>query len=340
VGLLLASVPAVAQEMETVTVTGYRASLASSTNAKRDAVGFTDSVFAEDIGKFPDTNIAEAFNRIPGITISRENDGSGMRVSIRGLDTNHVKITLNGAAVQTASTGNTDAGGANREVDLNIFPIELFTQLSVSKTAQADQLEGGAAGVIAMRSARPFDNPGMHFTYNLQASDYARNGNPGGRGTLIASTTEGKFGVLVGVSGQWNRVMITGYEGAFNNLTTPSTIRRPRSRPSKPKPASPPDIIRSRIRLCRSTRSTIPTLSPAGVTRLRTSPRSLRPARPAPRRSLPVIRSAASTAGAFRPRASTSTTRALSRARAARSRTPVCRQLMSVSRSPTPLCWR
>jgi TonB-dependent receptor len=222
VGLLLASVPAVAQEMETVTVTGYRASLASSTNAKRDAVGFTDSVFAEDIGKFPDTNIAEAFNRIPGITISRENDGSGMRVSIRGLDTNHVKITLNGAAVQTASTGNTDAGGANREVDLNIFPIELFTQLSVSKTAQADQLEGGAAGVIAMRSARPFDNPGMHFTYNLQASDYARNGNPGGRGTLIASTTEGKFGVLVGVSGQWNRVMITGYEGAFNNLTTPS----------------------------------------------------------------------------------------------------------------------
>ena len=60
------------QAMETVVVTGYRASLTDSTNAKRASVSFTDSVFAEDIGKFPDTNIAEAFNRIPGITISRE----------------------------------------------------------------------------------------------------------------------------------------------------------------------------------------------------------------------------------------------------------------------------
>ncbi len=225
VSMLLAAAPAIAQDagqMETVTVTGYRASLQDSTNAKRASVSFTESVFAEDIGKFPDTNVAEAFNRIPGITISRENDGSGMRVAIRGLDTNHVRVTLNGAAVQTASTGNTDANGANREVDLNIFPIELFSQLTVSKTTTADQLEGGAAGSINMRSARPFDNPGMHFTYNIQGSDYARNGNPGARDTLIASGTEGPFGLLIGVSGQWNRPMITGYEGGFNNLTTPS----------------------------------------------------------------------------------------------------------------------
>jgi TonB-dependent receptor len=221
VGLLLATAPAVAQETEVVTVTGYRASLTESTNAKRESVSLTDSVFAQDIGKFPDTNIAEAFNRIPGVTISRENDGSGMRIAIRGLDTNHVKVTLNGAVVQTASTGNTDASGSNREVDLNIFPIELFSQLSVSKTSTADQLEGGAAGNVNMRSARPFDNPGMHLSYNLQGSDYARNGNPGGRGTLIASDTEGPFGVLLGLSGQWNRVMVTGYEGAFNNLTVP-----------------------------------------------------------------------------------------------------------------------
>jgi TonB-dependent receptor len=222
VGLLLATAPAVAQEMETVTVTGYRASLASSTNAKRESVNFSDSVFAEDIGKFPDTNIAEAFNRIPGITISRENDGSGMRVAIRGLDTNHVKITLNGANVATASTGNTDANGANREVDLNIFPIELFSQLSVSKTSSADQLEGGASGVVAMRSVRPFDNPGMHLSYSAQLSDYENNGTPGHRGHLIGSYTNGPFGVLLGLSGQVNRIMVTGYEGAFNNLTVPS----------------------------------------------------------------------------------------------------------------------
>jgi TonB-dependent receptor len=222
-GGLLAAGPAYAQDVgEVVTVTGYRASLESSTNAKRASVNFSDSIFAEDIGKFPDTNIAEAFNRIPGVTISRENDGSGMRVAIRGLDTNFVKITLNGSVVSTASTGNTDANGANREVDLNIFPIELFSQLTVSKTSQADQLEGGASGVINMRSMRPFDNPGLHISYNLQGTDYARNGNPGARGTLIVSDTEGPFGALIGLSGQWNRVMVTGYEGGFNNLTVPS----------------------------------------------------------------------------------------------------------------------
>ncbi len=199
------------QAMETVVVTGYRASLTDATNAKRASVNFTDSVFSEDIGKFPDTNIAEAFNRIPGVTITRENDGSGMRVAIRGLDTNHVKVTLNGAAVSTASTGNTDANGANREVDLNIFPIELFTQLSVSKTATAEQLEGGASGMVAMRSLRPFDNPGMHLSYNMQLTDFENNGSLGHRGTLIASWTDGPFGVLIGASGQVNRVMVTGY---------------------------------------------------------------------------------------------------------------------------------
>ncbi|MDR3527374.1 MAG: TonB-dependent receptor [Rhizomicrobium sp.] len=222
VGAALGGVAAQAQDMETVTVTGYRASLLSSTVAKRDSVNLTDSVFAEDIGKFPDTNVAEAFNRIPGMTISRENDGTGVRVAIRGLDTNHVKITLNGTDVQTPTSGQTGAQGTNREVDLNIFPIELFSKLSVSKTSTADQLEGGSAGVIEMRSNRPFDNPGAHFSYNMQMTDFARNGTPGERGTLMGSYTDGPFGVLVGISGQVNRITVKAYEGASNNVTTPN----------------------------------------------------------------------------------------------------------------------
>src|SRR2546423_365232 len=83
-----------------------------------------------DIGKFPDSNIAESLNRIPGVTISREVTGEGINVSIRGLGTNFTKVTLNGANVAVASTGATDASNANREVDLNWFPTELFTQLS------------------------------------------------------------------------------------------------------------------------------------------------------------------------------------------------------------------
>ncbi|MEJ0026262.1 MAG: TonB-dependent receptor [Rhizomicrobium sp.] len=219
----VATAPAHADDaVETVVVTGYRASLAASTDAKRASTNFTDTLFAEDIGKFPDTNIAEAFNRIPGVTIQRENDGEGLRIALRGLDTNFVKITLNGAVVSTASTGGTDQSGANREVDLNIFPIELFSQLTVSKTSTASMLEGGASGTIEMRSLRPFDNPGTHLSYNVQGTDYSKSGDPGYRGTVIGSYTDGAFGVLLGLSGQVNHPMTTGYEGAFNNLTTPN----------------------------------------------------------------------------------------------------------------------
>src|SRR5262245_36991079 len=67
-------------EPETIVVTGFRGSLQESTTFKRETVGFADAIFAEDIGKFPDTNVAESFNRIPGITISREISGEGLNV--------------------------------------------------------------------------------------------------------------------------------------------------------------------------------------------------------------------------------------------------------------------
>ncbi len=158
---IVATAPAYAADadadngVETVVVTGYRASLTAATDAKRASTNFTDSIFAEDIGKFPDTNIAESLNRIPGVTISREIDGEGVNVSIRGLGTNFTKVTLNNAAIAVASTGATDQRNNNREVDLNMFPTELFTQLTVSKSPTADQVEGrrGRRGEPAQRAA-------------------------------------------------------------------------------------------------------------------------------------------------------------------------------------------
>src|ERR1700761_7764161 len=135
-----------ANSVEQVTVTGYAASLEKATDAKRNSNNFTDTVFAEDIGKFPDTDVAESLNRIPGVTISREIDGEGVNVSIRGLGADFTKVTLNGASIDVASTGSTDQGDTFRAIDLNLFPTELFTQLSVSKSPTADLLEGGAAG--------------------------------------------------------------------------------------------------------------------------------------------------------------------------------------------------
>ena len=200
------------QDDTEVVVTGIRASLNNSANAKRDNVGFTESVFADDIGDFPDTNLAESLNRIPGITISREITGEGLNVAIRGLGTNFTRVLLNGAPVAIASTGRTDSQNTNREVDLDLFPSELFTQLTVSKSPLASLVEGGAAGTINLRSARPFDNPGMHLNYQAQLTNNSNTSRWGGRGSLLASGTFGDFGILAGVAAVRNEVRVRGFE--------------------------------------------------------------------------------------------------------------------------------
>ena len=196
---------------EDIVVTGYRASLQSQTNAKRNSIGFTDTIFAEDIGKFPDTNIAESVNRIPGVTISREVTGEGANVAIRGLGTNFTRVLLNGAPVAIASV-RFDAQSTNREVDLDLIPTELFTQLTVSKSPTASQIEGGAAGTVNLRSARPFDNPKPYISYGLQGSKVSSADKWGYRGHVLASATFGDFGILVGGAAVKNRFRVDGFE--------------------------------------------------------------------------------------------------------------------------------
>jgi TonB-dependent receptor len=202
----------VGEEIDEVVVTGFRASLQSSTNAKRESVGFSDSIFAEDIGKFPDTNLAESFNRIPGITITRETSGEGLNIAIRGLGTNFTRVLLNDAPVAIASTGRTDSQNTNREVDLDMFPTELFSQLTVHKSSDAHTLEGGAAGTVNMRMARPFDKEGGRLAYSIQGIDNENADGTGVKGSLLASKTWESFGVLVGVAGYNNKVNTTGFE--------------------------------------------------------------------------------------------------------------------------------
>ncbi|EXS68836.1 TonB-dependent receptor [Sphingobium sp. Ant17] len=200
------------EQVNDIVVTGYRASLQNSTNAKRDATGFSDSIFAQDIGKFPDTNIAESFNRIPGITINRDVNGEGVNVAIRGLGSNFTNVTLNGAPIAVSSSGATDAQGTDRSVDLSFFPTDLFTKLTVNKSYTVNLLEGGAAGNIDMRSARPFDRPGTRLTYSMQGTKQSGVDRIGARGSMIFSTTNDTVGFLVGVSGQRLFTDNRGYE--------------------------------------------------------------------------------------------------------------------------------
>lgn len=207
-----ASGPA-ATNLDAVVVSGYRQSLQYSTDAKRESTGFTDTIFSEDIGKFPDTNIAESLARIPGIQIDRDVNGEGLNVGIRGLPQSFTKTIINGGEAATASIG-LNRGNQNREVDLNLFPTEFFNKLTVYKSPQASLPEGGISGVVDMRSMRPFDMPGRHFNYSGQI-DYNTIGekaNPRGSAMYSWTNEEGTFGALVGASIVRSRLAVRGWE--------------------------------------------------------------------------------------------------------------------------------
>ncbi|MBV8037164.1 TonB-dependent receptor [Roseateles sp.] len=201
------------EQLDTVVVTGIRASLESSANAKKNAVGFIDSISAEDMGKFPDSNIAESISRIPGVTLTREITGEGLQIQIRGLGTNFTRILLNGAPVASASTGRVDSGSANREVDMDFLPGELFSRVTVIKSPTASMLEGGAAGIVDMRSARPFDRKGFRSAFTLTGTKNQQADKWGNRGSaLVSNTWDNTFGVLAGVAWATNKVKTTGFE--------------------------------------------------------------------------------------------------------------------------------
>lgn len=212
-GVLAQQAPAAADAAQTVTVTGFRASLNKAIDAKKETLNFSDRIFAEDIGKFPDNNVAESLQRISGITIVREINGEGLNVQIRGLGTNFTKVLLNGAPIAVASTGRTDAQNTNREVDLDLLPSELFSSLSVTKSPSASMLEGGAAGVVEMRTARPFDRKGTRFVFTAEANNNSLAKEWSGKGSALASTTVGDtFGILGGVVWSKQNVRTRGFE--------------------------------------------------------------------------------------------------------------------------------
>ncbi|MDT7838609.1 TonB-dependent receptor [Aquabacterium sp. OR-4] len=208
---------------ETVVISGIRSSLAASAREKRDNIGLTDSIHAEDMGKFPDNNLAESVSRVPGVQVNRDVTGEGLNIQVRGLGSNFTRILLNGAPVASAGTSFGSASNANREVDLDFLPGDLFSNISVAKSPTANLLEGAIAGVVNMRTARPFDKPGSRGVVKLQLAKNDPSPQASTRGTALYSTTfDKKFGVLAGISFADNRVATRGFEvGYVQDWITP-----------------------------------------------------------------------------------------------------------------------
>ncbi|WP_282269205.1 TonB-dependent receptor [Stenotrophomonas sp. PS02298] len=192
-----------ATELDAVTVTGYRASVEKALDIKRGEAGVVDAIVAEDIGKFPDSNLAESLQRIPGVVITRDG-GEGRNISVRGLGPDFTRVRINGLEA-LSTVGSTDGqGGTNRGrgFDFNVFAADLFTQLIARKTASADVDEGSLGATVDLRTGRPFDYDGLTIVSNVQASynDASQSAMPRFAGLIANSWADGKFGALFSVA--------------------------------------------------------------------------------------------------------------------------------------------
>ena len=164
----------VASGVEEIIVTGMRASLTRSMDVKRDSPGVVDAISAQDIGKFPDTNLAEALQRITGISIDRRN-GEGALVTARGFGPEFNLVTLNGRQMPGADGfGNGDVtiggeGAGTRSFNFAQLSSEAISGVEVFKTGRADLATGGIGATVNIKTARPFDNDGLVFNLGGKA---------------------------------------------------------------------------------------------------------------------------------------------------------------------------
>jgi TonB-dependent receptor len=184
-------------QIETVVVTGVRASVKSALEIKKNADQFVDSIVAEDIGKLPDNNVIEALQHVTGIQVSR-NAAEADQLLIRGLP--DIATLLNGREIFT-STG--------RFVTLQDIPAELLARVDVEKTPRADDIEGGIAGLIDVRLHRPFDFDGLQIAGGFQETHSSLSTKNDPSGSLLVSdrwqTTSGEWGLLVDLSYRHDR---------------------------------------------------------------------------------------------------------------------------------------
>ena len=187
-----ASTQVLAQELEEVVVTGFRESLNQALDKKRTEIGAVDAIVAEDIADFPDLNLAEAIQRIPGVTINREG-GQGRTITVRGLGGDFTRTNINGMETVAGSSGN-----RGRTFDFNVFASELFQSIVVRKTQSAELDEGSLGATVDLQTARPFDFQGFRTALSGQATynDVTENTNPRAAGLISWSNDERSFGAL------------------------------------------------------------------------------------------------------------------------------------------------
>lgn len=207
----------IAQEdgvIEEVVVTGIRSSLKRAQDIKRDASGVVDSIAAEDLGKFPDLNVAESLQRIPGVSIDRSG-GEGQAVTVRGLGPQFNLVLLNGRQIATDSSGN-NAGDGGREFNFDTLASEQITGANIYKSGNATLQEGGIGATIDVTTARPLNNPGLQIAGSVKAIYESLSEDTSPAASLLISNTfaDDMFGIGLAISRQERDVQINRIQTA------------------------------------------------------------------------------------------------------------------------------
>ena len=189
------------EDAQDVVVTGIRASLKQSVDLKRDAQGVVDAISAEDIGKFPDTNLAESLQRITGVSIDRSN-GEGSFVTVRGFGPEFNLVTLNGRQMPTSQLGDGSSAPSSRSFDFANLASEGIAAVEVFKSGRAAVPSGGIGSSINIRTPRPLDRPGLRGSIAVKGViDTTRNGKdpitPEVSGIFSDTFADGRIGVLI-----------------------------------------------------------------------------------------------------------------------------------------------
>ncbi|WCM25130.1 TonB-dependent receptor [Sphingomonas sp. QA11] len=201
-------------EEEDVIVTGIRGSLQRNLDIKRAASGVVDAISAEDLGKFPDSNVASALQRLPGLSIQRSGArGDATGVSIRGFGGDFVDTLYDGRHISTATGG--------RGVDFTTVGSDFVGRLSVYKTPDVELSTSAIGGTIDVSLPKPFDRDGFHLAATASGSLQSRDGNVRATGGALVSNTfaDDTIGVLADVAytrrdTTSNHVFVPGWVGA------------------------------------------------------------------------------------------------------------------------------
>jgi len=235
-----AAASTVEPEGEAIVVTGIRASLRASMDIKRDSIGVVDAISAEDIGKFPDTNLAESLQRITGVSIQRDN-GEGSFVTVRGFGPEFNLVTLNGRQMPTSSLGDGASPPSSRSFDFANLASEGIAAVEVYKTGRASIASGGIGSSINIRTPRPLDRPGFRGSIAVKGVlDSSRNeGNPITpeiSGIISDTFADNRIGILVTGAYQKRKASVNqanvgwrdGYLGSENNWGSLAQVGDPR----------------------------------------------------------------------------------------------------------------